>query len=394
MKPRKITDGVHWMGAVDWDRRLFDELIPLPDGTSYNAYLVKGMDKTVLLDTVDPPMADVLLEQLGQVERIDYVVSHHAEQDHSGTLPAVLERYPDAELICSEKAKGMLMDLLHIPENRFKVVGDGDTLSLGGKTLTFIYTPWVHWPETMVTYLEEDKLLFSCDFFGSHLATSELYADSEWVVNGPAKRYYAEIMMPFANVIRKNLEKLEPLEIETIAPSHGPVYDKPSLIFDAYREWVFGAPKNLVTLPFVSMHGSTLEMVNHFTSALIERGVGVRRFDLAVVDIGELAMSLVDAGTIVIGSPTVLGGPHPLAAYAALLANVLRPKAPYVSVIGSFSWGGKMVETLAGLLNNLKVEILTPVLVKGLPHKVDYKALDDLADAVATRHAERGFQSL
>ncbi|MCK4593652.1 FprA family A-type flavoprotein [bacterium] len=394
MKPRKITDGVHWMGAVDWDRRLFDQLIPLPDGTSYNAYLVKGRDKTVLLDTVDPPMADVFLHQLEQVERIDYVVSHHAEQDHSGTIPAVLERYPDAELVCSEKAKGMLEDLLHIPENKIKVVKDGDTLSLGGKTLTFIYTPWVHWPETMVTYLEEDKLLFSCDFFGSHLATSELYVGGEWVVNGPAKRYYAEIMMPFANVIQRNLEKLEPLEIETIAPSHGPVYDKPSQILEAYREWVFGDPKNLVTLPFVSMHGSTLEMVNHFTAALIERGVGVRRFDLAVVDIGELAMSLVDAGTIVIGSPTVLGGPHPLAAYAALLANVLRPKAAYVSVIGSFSWGGKMVETLAGLLKNLKVEILEPVLVKGRPREDGFKALDKLADAVAARHTERGFESL
>ncbi|HDR06597.1 MAG TPA: MBL fold metallo-hydrolase, partial [Candidatus Coatesbacteria bacterium] len=167
MKPRRITENVHWMGAVDWDRRLFDQLIPLPDGTSYNAYLVRGRDKTVLLDTVDPPMKGVLLEQLKEVERLDYLVSHHAEQDHSGSIPDVLAMFPEAKLVTSEKAKGMLEDLLRVPEGRFKVVADGETLDLGGKTLKFIYTPWVHWPETFVSYLVEEKILFSCDFFGS-----------------------------------------------------------------------------------------------------------------------------------------------------------------------------------------------------------------------------------
>lgn len=147
MKPRKVCDGVQWMGAVDWNRRLFDSLIPLPDGTSYNAYLVRGSEKTALLDTVDPTMESVLMRQLECVERIDYMVSHHAEQDHSGAIPAVLERYGDALLVCTKKAKQMLVDHLDVPVDRIKTGEDGEAISLGAKTLRFIHTPWVHWPE-------------------------------------------------------------------------------------------------------------------------------------------------------------------------------------------------------------------------------------------------------
>jgi flavorubredoxin len=145
-------------------------------------------------------------------------------------------------------------------------------------------------------------------------------------------------------------------------------------------------------LPFVSMHGSTLEMVDHLTAALVERGVGVERFDLASAEIGALAMSLVDAATIIVGTPTVLAGPHPLAAYATLLANALRPKARFLSIIGSYGWGGKTVETLASLIPNLKVEVLEPVLAKGLAGKADFEALDRLADAVAERHTKAGLK--
>ena len=162
MKPRKICDGVQWMGAVDWNRRLFDSLIPLPDGTSYNAYLLQGSDKTVLIDTVDPEMADVLKHQLANVDKIDYLVSQHAEQDHSGTIPLVLEMYEQAIVLCTSKAKDLLIDHLDIPAERIRTVDDGETVSLGDKTLQFIYTPWVHWPETMVTHLPEDRIWSVC----------------------------------------------------------------------------------------------------------------------------------------------------------------------------------------------------------------------------------------
>jgi flavorubredoxin len=391
MKARKIKDRIYWMGSVDWDRRLFDSLVPLPDGTTYNAYLIEGSEKTVLLDSVDPPMADELLSQLEGVSKIDYVISHHAEQDHSGTIPQVLAKYPDAKLISTPKAKGMLIDLLQIPEESFITVKDGETLSLGDKTLQFIHAPWVHWPETMVTYLEEDKILFSCDFFGSHIATTDLFVTDEGRVYEAAKRYFAEIMMPFRNVIAKNLEKLAPYDIEMIAPSHGQIYPRPSFIIDAYRDWILGPPRNTVVLPYVSMHESTKQMVDYFVSALVERGVRVEQFNLEVTDIGKLAMALVDAATIVVGTPTILAGPHPYAAYAAFLANALRPKTKFLSIIGSYGWGGKTVETLAGMIPNLKVEVIDPVLCKGVPSEVDFKALDDLAGAIAEKHKEHNF---
>ncbi|MFQ5811892.1 MAG: FprA family A-type flavoprotein [Anaerolineae bacterium] len=393
MRARKLKDNIYWVGAIDWDRRLFDELIPLPDGTSYNAYLVRGSEKTALIDTVDPTMEHVLVERLDNlgVESIDYIVANHAEQDHSGALPRMLEKFPTAKVTTTPKGKGMLMHLLPIPEEKFIAVGDKKTLSLGNKTLEFIHAPWVHWPETMLTYLREDRILFPCDFFGSHLATSDLYATDEARVYEAAKRYYAEIMMPFRKAIEKNLRKLEGYEIELIAPSHGPLYHRPEFILEAYQDWVFGPPKNIVVLPYISMHGSTRKMVEYFGEALIEKGVGVKRFDLAATDIGELAMALVDAATIVVGTPTVLTGAHPNVVYAAYLANALRPKSQFASIIGSYGWGSKMVDQLVGMLSSLKVEILEPVIVKGFPRGEDFEALNRLAATIAEKHKEHNF---
>ncbi len=388
----EIKPNVYAVGAIDWDRRLFDELIPLPDGTSYNAYLIKGSEKTALLDTVDPKKTHVLLENYAStgVERIDYVVAHHAEQDHSGSIPDVLLLYPGAKVVTNAKCKAMLMDFLRIDEDKFIVVEDGQELSLGDKTLKFVFIPWVHWPETMGTYLAEDKILFPCDFFGSHLATSSLFVEDEPLVYEGAKRYYAEIMMPFRTPIKNNLKKLESLDIQIIAPSHGPVYQRPKFIIDAYKDWVSDEVKNEVVVAYVSMHDSTREMVEHFVDALAERGIKVRQFNLTGVDIGSLAMALVDAATVVIGSPTVLIGAHPSAAYAAFLANALRPKTRFVSIIGSFGWGGKMVEQLSGMLGNLKVEVIEPVIAKGVATDKDFVALDLLAEKIAAKHREIG----
>ena len=393
MKPREIRPKIYSVGAIDWDRRLFDALIPLPDGTSYNSYLIKGSEKMALIDTVDPTMDGVLMNHLSQlgVENIDYVIANHAEQDHSGAIPRVLEIYSKAKVVTTPKGKGMLMDLLLIAEDRFITVSDGETLSLGDKTLEFIHASWVHWPETMLTYLREDKMLFPCDLFGSHLATTALHVTDEGQVYEAAKRYYAEIMMPFHTSIEKHLEKIKGYEIDIIAPSHGPVYDKPSIILEAYRNWVFDPPKNIVVLPYISMHGSTQKMVEYLVGALADRGVMVKQFNLAVTDIGKLAMALVDAATMVIGTPTVLVGPHPNIAYAAFLANALRPKLQFISIIGSYGWGSRAVEQLKGMIPNLKVEVLDPVISRGFPKDSDFRALDNLAEAIAQKHKERGF---
>jgi flavorubredoxin len=391
MKARQIKTNVYWIGAIDWDRRLFDALIPLPDGTSYNSYLVQGSHKVALIDTVDPTMTEVLMAYLENVPVIDYVIANHAEQDHAGSIPQVLEKYPDAKVVTTPKGRDLLVALLLIPEDRFITVSDGETLSLGGKTLEFIHAPWVHWPETMLTYLREDKILFPCDLFGSHLATTDLYIANEGQVYEAAKRYFAEIMMPFRTSIEKHLEKLNGYKIDIIAPSHGPMYDKASFIMEAYRNWVSGPPKNIVVLPYISMHGSTQKMVEYFVGALAGKGVTVKQFNLAATDIGKLAMALVDAATMVIGTPTVLVGPHPNIAHAAFLANALRPRLQFISIIGSYGWGGKAVEQLAGMIPNLKAEVLAPVLSKGFPTEDDFKALDSLASTIAEKHKERGF---
>ena len=384
-----IEDEVYSVGVKDWDRRIFDELIQIPDGTSYNSFLVKGNNKTVLIDTVDPIKANELLDNLKKLDAtIDYLVVNHAEQDHSGTIPKILDIYKNAIIITTSKCKDLLIEFHLIPDEKFKVVGDGETLDLGGKTLEFIITPWVHWPDTMVTYLQEDQILFTCDFFGSHLATSELFARED--IYKAAKRYYAEIMMPFRTIIRKNLDKLDNIKIQIIAPSHGPLYSNPKFIMDAYKDWTSENTKNDVIIPYTSMHGSTQRMVDYLVDALIERGIRVKPLNLTYTDMGEVALDLVDATTMVIASPTVLTGPHPNVVHATYLANALRPKLKFVSVMGSYGWGGRMLEQITGMIGNLRVEMITPLIIKGFPKDEDYKKIDLMADDIAKKHEKLG----
>jgi len=383
MNRREITDRVSILGAQDFDRRSFDDLIPLPDGTSYNSYLVKGSEKTALIDAVDPAKLGALQGQLRDVEDIDYMIVQHVEQDHSGSVPWVLERYPNAQILTSAKAKPMLVDHLHIDPERITIVADGETINLGDKTLEFLYAPWVHWPETMLTYLREDKILFTCDFFGSHIASTELFVTDKGRVYDAAKRYYAEIMMPFRTMVSKHLKRLEDYEITMICPSHGQVYDEPEFIIDAYRHWVLDEPRNVVLLPYVSMHGSTQVMVDHLITALVDRGIEVAPFNLTVTDLGKLAEALVEAKAVVFGTPTVLVGPHPSVVSAAYLIAALRPKLKYASVIGSYGWGGKAPETIQSLTASLKLEWLDPMMVKGLPRDEDLARIDKLAEALA-----------
>lgn len=388
MNRRPILEGIEWLGAIDWNRRLFDALIPLPDGTSYNAWLVRGTERTALLDTADPATGHLLMAQLADVERVDYVIAHHAEQDHSGMIPAVLARYPEAKLVATPRCLAMLADLMDLPPDRAMPVKDGETLDLGGRTLTFMHMPWVHWPETMVTWLEQDRVLFSCDLFGSHLATADLFATAD--VYEPAKRYYAEIMMPFRALIAKHLDRIAPLEPAMICPSHGPAYRDPAFILTAYREWVSAPPANRVVIPYVSMHGSTAMLVDHLVASLTDRGIPVQPFDLTVTDLGDLAVALVDAATVVFASPAFLGGAHPLVVSTAYLAGCLKPKALYAGFMSSSSWGGKIADSLAALMPQLKVEVLPPVTVKGMPRADDLAAVDALAATIAEKHQALG----
>lgn len=392
MIPREIKKDIYWTGFIDWDRRLFDSLIPTPHGTTYNSYLIKGSEKTMLIDTSDFGKENNLLDaiKMAGVKKIDYIVSNHAEQDHSGSLPKILEKYPDAKIVTNAKCKELIESFLLIPEEKFIVINDNDEISLGNKTVQFMIAPWVHWPDTMFSYLKEDKILFSCDFLGSHYATSELFVSDEREVYLSAKRYYAEIMMPFRNMIKKHLERIDRLDIDIIAPSHGPLYNKPSFIIEAYKDWSGDSVKNQVVIPYVSMHGSTKAMVDHLSQALSDKGIEVKLFNLEIADAGELLMSLVDAATIVVGASTMLVGPHPLAYYATYVVNAVRPKTKFVSIIGSFGWGGKTVEDLKNLITNIKVELIEPVYIKGYPKEVDFKSLDVLAEEIYKKHKGLG----
>lgn len=390
MHAKKLVENIFWVGAQDYDRRLFDELVSLPDGTSYNSYVVIGSEKTALIDTVDPHMTHILLSRLKRMElkKIDYVVCNHVEQDHSGAIPDVLKLYPDAQILCSNKAKTMLMEHLGIEEKKITIVKDGEEYSLGDKSLRFIYFPWVHWPETMLTFVPQDKILFTCDLFGTHFAQSELFVQDTSKTLALAKLYYAEIMMPFAGFIVRGWEKITSLNASIIAPSHGPVFNNPSLILDAYLSWMTDKPKNFAIVAYISMHGSTKIMVDYLVDKLSEHGVHVEQFNLNDTDTGKLSTALIDAATIVMASPLVLNGAHPKVFYTAYLANALKPKTKFISVIGSMGWGGKMVDQLTSIMSDLKVEILPPVFNKGLPTPKELEALDQLAEQIKIKHSE------
>ncbi len=385
---RILTKNIYAVGAQDWDRRVFDELIPLNEGTSYNAYLIKGSEKTALIDTVDPEKTDILVSNLVKcgLDKIDFIVSNHCEQDHSGSIPDILRLYPDAKVVANAKNKEMLKSHLHITEDKFLVVEENDTVSLGDRTLQFAFIPWVHWPETMATYLVEDKILFPCDMFGSHQAASDLFATPDALLYNNVKTYYAEIMMPFRKAIRKNLEKIAKFDIEMIAPSHGPVYKDPQFPINAYEDWISEKVENKVLIPFVSMHGSTKKVVDYLTEQLIDNGVGVNPFNLFGGNLDVLACELVDSATVVLAGPQVLSGAHPALANAAFIANALRPKTKFASIMGSYGWGGKMVDNLAAMISNLDVEIIEPVMVKGLADEDDYEAVNRLADSIVEKH--------
>jgi flavorubredoxin len=390
MAVRKVKENIFSVGAIDWDRTLFDALIPLAHGTTYNAYLVKGKEKTALIDTVEPAKWSELKDNLDllEINHLDYVISNHAEQDHSGSLPQILARYPEAILITGKKGRDMLIPLLNLPEERIRVIEDRQELTLGSKTLRFIFAPWVHWPETMFTYLEEDQILFSCDLFGSHLASSELFASKLDNTVKEAKRYYAEIMMPFATRIVKHLETLSQFPISLIAPSHGPVYDQPETILSAYREWVSGKVKNQVVLIYVSMHGSTEDLVRRLTNALIRREITVLPFNTISASLDEIALALVDAATVMLASPAVLMGLHPNIHYVAYVMSLLKPQTRFAGLIGSYGWANKMINQLGELLDGSAIELLEPLLIKGFPTIEDYESVDKLAELIYQKHQQ------
>ncbi len=266
------------------------------------------------------------IRQHADPAKIDYVVMNHAEPDHANGIKVVLAVARNATLVTSAKGKEAAMMYFGVPAERIMVVDEKSKLELGGKTLRFVDAPWLHWPETIFTYLEEDGILFPCDFFGSHIASGEFYADEFGDQNAldMAKLYFAEIMMPFRKPGATAVEKVRKLGVKMIAPSHGVMWRDPKVILDPYTDWTSEKMAKKVMIVYVSMWGSTEKMAHTLWEALVKKGVDVRIFDITNTDIGHIAKELVDTPVIVVGAPTVLGGAHPVAAYAASLVKTLR----------------------------------------------------------------------
>jgi len=386
----EISKDVYWVGVRDWNRRLFDALIPLPKGTTYNAYVIVGSAKKTLIDTVNPGFEKELEEKISKIVNpadIDYVIMNHAEPDHAGSIPYIMSINTKAKLVTTSKGAKMAQTFFKVPEERIKVVTDGEILDLGGKTLRFVEAPMLHWPETMFTYLQENKIIFPCDFFGAHVAKG-FYDDEVDDLLVHAQRYFGEIMMPFNIMGQKALEKIKSLEIQMIAPSHGPIHRNPERILKAYRQWTSGETRQKATVVYVTMWNSTEKMIRPMVDTLASEGIEVALYNLVVADIGDLAKDLVDSRAIVLGTPTVLGGAHPLAFYATYLVKALKPPIKYAAVLSSYGWGGGAIKHIQEVLGATKLEIVGAMEINGPPTENDVDRIIEIGKALAKKIKE------
>lgn len=386
----EISEKIHWVGIRDWNRRLFDALIPLPKGTTYNAYLVIGEKKKALIDTANPGFEKDLIERITQItdpKDLDYVVMNHAEPDHAGSIPHIMAINTKATLVTSIKGAKMAQIFYKVPENRIKAVADGETIDLGGKTLRFIEAPMLHWPETMFTYVPESKALFPCDFFGSHVAQA-LYDDEVEDLTVYAQRYFGEIMMPFRISAQKALEKIKDLEIELIGPSHGPIHRNPERIVNAYKKWSNGETRQKAIIVYTTMWNSTEKMIQPIAETLASEGIETVLYNLTASDIGEIAKDLVDSKAIVLGAPTVLAGAHPLAVYATYLVKALRPPAKYAVVLSSYGWAGGAIKHIQETLGPTKMEVVGALEINGPPTESNINQIIELGKALAKKIKE------
>lgn len=392
MAYQKIKDGILYAGMNDEDRLIFDELIPLDHGTSYNSYIVIGSEKTAVIDTMYPKFTKEYLKSFDDngITKVDYIIANHGEQDHSGSIPAMLEKFPEAIVVTNQVCANNLKEMLLIPNEKIKVISNSEELSLGDKTLQFLIAPGVHWPDTMFTYIKEDNVICTCDFLGAHYIFDDVFAVPSDDLERSAKKYFAEIMMPFSFVCRKYVSQVRALNVDMILPSHGPVHKNPNYILDLYEDWAGEKGKNLVLLPYVSMYRSTEEMIDYLSNKLAEKGIPSIKYDMVDGNLGDFAIALVDGTTIILGTSMVLAGPHPAAFNTVYLASLLKPKAKIASFIGSYGWGGNLFGKMSEMLAPLKLEVIEPVLVKGKAKKEDYTKLDNMAQEIYTKHKELG----
>ena len=357
-----LRENIDWVGHVDWTIRDFHSY-DSERGSTYNAYLIRD-DKTALIDTVKAPYAGGLLEKISALcplEKIGYVVCNHAEPDHSGALPNVMAAMPRAELVCDKKCAEILAENYDASAWKKRVVATGDAISLGRRTLRFIETPMVHWPESMFTYVPEEKLLFSMDAFGQHYASAERFDDESPLdtLMDEAKTYYANIIMPYGKSVKACLERIKELNVEMIAPSHGIIWRRHvGEILAAYRRWMDSPPQPKVLIVYDTMWENTGAMAQAILEGATQPGVQVKLIHLRRSNLTRLAAEVIDAAAVAFGSPTLNHNMMPAAAAALCYLEGLKPRGKCCFAFGSYGWGKGGVENVELQLRNIGWQIL------------------------------------
>lgn len=356
MNKTKIKPDVYWVGAIDWDIKNFHGYI-IPRGTTYNSYLI--MDKKItLVDTVKHYKFDEMITRIKEItdpKKIDYIVSNHVEMDHSGSIPKLLEIIPNAKIITSTKGeKGLKRH--YKKDYNFQVVNSGDTLSIGKKTLHFVHIPMVHWPDSMVTYIPNDKLLMPNDAFGQHIASSERFDDQiEWgILKEEAAKYYANIVMPYSDQVKKALEVVSGLDIDMIAPSHGIIWRKniPNILQE-YKKWANFETEKKALIIYDSMWGSTEKIAYKLMEGLEDTGITVVIRNLKNTNISDIINDVLTSKLICLGSPTLNNSMMPTMGGFLTYMVGLKPKNRIGFVFGSYGWGGQAVGDIRKTINSL-----------------------------------------
>jgi len=377
MPPIKVLENIFWVGAVDWNVRHFHGFTySTHRGTTYNAYLIVD-EKTALIDSVYGPFAEEMIERISEIidpSKIDYVVANHVETDHSGAIQEILKLAPQAKVVGTARCKEGLQK--HYFGNwDFQVVKTGDEISLGERSLKFIETPMLHWPDSMFTYLEKDALLLPNDAFGQHLATSKRFDDEvdEKILMEEAAKYYANILWLFSSLVIRKIEEIQKLglKISMIAPSHGIIWrGNPTKIVEAYLRWAKGEADRKVLVVYDTMWGSTEKMAKAIVEGISNEGVETMLFRLPFSDRGDIIKELLEAKGILVGSSTINNGVLPTVAPFLEEMQGLRPRNKIAVAFGSYGWGGGAVKTIEESLEKAGMEIVAPALtVKWVPDK-------------------------
>ncbi|MDN3515469.1 MAG: FprA family A-type flavoprotein [Candidatus Brocadia sp.] len=379
MHPVKIKEGVYWVGEIDWDLRNFHGY-STQRGSTYNAYLILD-EKITLIDTVRPYLFDKMMQRLSSLvdpSNIHYIISNHVEMDHSGSLPLLMKIAKNATIITSPHGhKGLLA---HYKRNdwNYKVVKSNETIPLGRKNIKFVLTPLVHWPDNMVNYLEEDRLLFSNDAFGQHISSSERF-DDEYplgIVTDEAKKYYANIVLPYSSQVQKALDTIVSLPIDMIAPSHGLVWrSHVTTIVEEYKRWASNQVDNKCLIVYDTMWESTEKIANAVQEAFESHGIPVKMANLRHSHISDVIADVLTTRFICVGSPTLNSNMLPTVAGFLTYLKGLSPKNRIGLAFGSYGWGGQSIGHVENTLKDCGFEMMESIKVQYIPDETQLQEL-------------------